>query len=106
MEPRHRGGSGAWIRDGDREHSGPPRGHERNEEWWEKGAREAESVAPGNGVERSGDGTQRKAARATAPRSVQASRLRRRGRLCNELLDEKEEKYVFFSWTMSKSRPG
>lgn len=41
---------------------GPPRGRGRKEAWWEEGAGEAESAAPGSGVERSGDGTQRKAA--------------------------------------------
>jgi hypothetical protein len=40
------------------------RGRTRKDAWWEEGEREAESAASGSGLERSGDGTQRKAARS------------------------------------------
>ena len=55
MKPRRRGGSGAWDGDG----NGEPHGCERKEACWEEG-----SAALG-GLERSGDGTQRKATGST-----------------------------------------
>ena len=61
MEPRCYGGSGARDGDGDGERSGPTT-RAREEEGMVGGGRgEAKSAVSGSSLERSGDGTQRKA---------------------------------------------